>query len=162
MDQLSFRSRIVHLLQRSRKAVQLYSSVGQASKRGSMRELSELQAEEWRATNEDLVSALVKIATINVPRIAAFNLAKLCERLVAEVALMIRSNEEKQDALILAAQNGDFVQAAITAAKLVSGKAYVQSKEAALAETSGIFHGRDWAKLLTNENDELQALRHSR
>ena len=60
----TFHSRIVKLIQKSRKALRLYTSVGRLSQ-GKNTEYQELQTSEWRQVNAELIEHLTII--VNKP-----------------------------------------------------------------------------------------------
>ncbi|MCO6429701.1 MAG: hypothetical protein J5J00_02490 [Deltaproteobacteria bacterium] len=140
MDNETFRSRVVNLLNRSRKALRLYSSVGRSGSRftgerfaseGGV-DLSESHTKEWR----NITSELLKDLSSAIERGASQ------KQLVSDMYFLRdkynshwRSLESemhfKQRELIGSAENGDFVRAALVANDLVLMKARMQAAQAA-------------------------------
>jgi hypothetical protein len=130
MDNPTFRSRIAALMQKSRRALRLYTSVGRTS--GEVQhEFGERQAHEWKLANLELLKRLseamehanVKLAVRDVfaAREVFYTMWRDAE---AEVA-------PRQRDLVFAAENGDFIRAAIIGGELVGLKARAQASQAA-------------------------------
>jgi hypothetical protein len=136
MDTHTLRSRIVELMQRSRKAMRLYATMGrnQSGRSGASAEFSELQAEEWKSVNADLVKNLGAALDEPHPRKVVYAVLAVGERLCAEFRRLEAEVHLAQRDLIHAAENGDFVKAAVCSRQLVISKARLQATEAAQHE----------------------------
>jgi len=134
MESESFRSRVVALIQKSRRALRLYShSGGQSLSRveGSTAELSAAQVAEWREINGLLLKRLSEAAdTLSTKKIVYDVFA-----LRNEFQSLWRTSESElvqlQRDLVSAAERGDFIKASALAITLVSLKARVQAGQAA-------------------------------
>lgn len=133
MESESFRSRVVALIQKSRRALRLYSnSAGQAMARveGATPELSAAQVSEWRDVNGVLLKKLSEAA-------GGASTKKLVHDIFAlrnEFQTMWRASESElvlhQRELVTAAERGDFIKASGLAVSLVTLKARVQAGQA--------------------------------
>jgi len=134
MESESFRSRVMALVQKSRRALRLYSSAGNASfvrMEGASAELSGAQVAEWREINGLLLRKLTE--AVESP-----NTKKLIYDVFAlrnEFHAMWRASESElvtsQRELISCAERGDFIKASSLSTLLVSLKARVQAGQAA-------------------------------
>jgi hypothetical protein len=130
----SFRSRVVALIQKSRRALRLYShNAGQSIARveGSTAELSAAQVTEWRDINGLLLKRLTESAESPSTKKIVYDVFALRN----EFQTLWRTSEgelvQQQRELIAAAERGDFVKATGLAVSLVSLKARVQAGQAA-------------------------------
>lgn len=133
MESETFRSRLIQLIQKSRRALRLYTSAGQQPV-GDERlqgELSAAQVEEWRQANSDLLKKLSDAA--DSPHLRRSVCAVLGtrnefqEHWRATEAEMVQDQQE----LEVCAKQGDFIRSAVLSAKLVKLKARVQATQAA-------------------------------
>jgi len=133
MESESFRSRVVALIQKSRRALRLYTnSAGQALVRveGTTPELSAAQVAEWRDVNGALLKKLSEAAS-------GASTKKLVHDVFAlrnEFQTMWRASEselvKQQRELVSAAERGDFIKASGLSIALVTLKARVQAGQA--------------------------------
>jgi hypothetical protein len=135
MDGHTLRSRLLELMQRSRKAMRLYASVRQSQALDADGgELHELQAEQWRSVNEMLLRQLGMI--LDQPN--SKQLISLLCSLQQSLQIEVRDGEQelrvKQRALVDAVQASDFVKCALVAKQLVACKARQQAENAACNE----------------------------
>lgn len=139
MDNLTFRERVFDLLQRSRKAVRLYSSMSRHSDKGhtdKTGQLAELQISQWHSINHELVRELSRMledpasrklaAGVFELRDSFFNTWKESEELVFH----------KHKELTHAMEHGDYIKCAVVSSELISGKARLQAAQAAHHELS--------------------------
>lgn len=145
MDNETFRSRVLNLISRSRKALRLYSNAGRSLggvsrpamhwpqfKAEASKVYTEYQTTQWRDITADLLQDL-NAAIQSKPSVKDLSAAVYTMRdkfnsiwraLEAEI-------HQKQKELIQASQNSDFVKAAIVSNELVSSKAKFQAAQAA-------------------------------
>jgi hypothetical protein len=135
MESESFRSRVVNLLQKSRRALRLYSNStsGQGLVRveGASPELSAAQVAEWREVNSLLLKKLSEAADSPSTKKLVYDVFALRN----EFQTMWRSSEGElvrdQRELVAAAERGDFIKVSGLASRLVTLKARVQAGQAA-------------------------------
>lgn len=134
MESESFRSRVVALIQKSRRALRLYSNTtGQAMARveGASPELSAAQVAEWREVNSLLLRKLTESAESPSTKKLVHDIFALRN----EFQAMWRTSESElvtqQRELVSAAERGDFIKASSLSTHLVSLKARVQAGQAA-------------------------------
>jgi hypothetical protein len=134
MEAESFRSRVVALIQKSRRALRLYShSSGQPLARveGSTAELAAAQVAEWREINGLLLRRLSEAADSPSTKKLVYDVFALRN----EFQALWRTSEselvQQQRDLVSASERGDFIKATGLAASLVSLKARVQAGQAA-------------------------------
>jgi len=122
------------LIQKSRRALRLYSSAGTASVargEGSTAELASVQVAEWREVNGLLLRRLTEAAEGASTKKIIYDVFALRN----EFQNLWRSTEaelvQSQKSLITSAESGDFIRAATLATNLVSLKARLQAGQAA-------------------------------
>lgn len=126
MDSPTLRSRVIKLTHKSRKALRLYSSIARS---GS--EASELQLQQWREVNSDLLKHLTELLEQRNQRILAAGIVAVRDRFYAEW----RSNESelhrRHKEITLVVEHSDFVRASNLSRKLIQLKARVEATQAA-------------------------------
>lgn len=134
MESESFRSRVMALVQKSRRALRLYNSAASASfpkVEGAPSDLSSSQVVEWREVNSLLLRKLTEAAECPNTKKLIYDVFALRSEFQglwrSSEAELVRSQRE----LISSAEKGDFVRAAALANALVSLKARVQAGQAA-------------------------------
>lgn len=134
MESESFRSRVMALIQKSRRALRLYSSAGNASfvrMEGASVELSNAQVGEWREINSLLLRRLTEAADSPNTKKLIYDVFALRN----DFHTLWRSSESElvvsQRELIACAERGDFIKATSISTLLVSLKARVQAGQAA-------------------------------
>jgi hypothetical protein len=134
MESESFRSRVVALIQKSRRALRLYShSSGQSLARveGMTADLSAAQVSEWREINGLLLKRLSESADTPSTKKLVYDVFALRN----EFQTLWRTSEgelvQLQRDLVAAAERGDFIKATGLSSTLVSLKARVQAGQAA-------------------------------
>lgn len=129
MDNLTFRSRLLKLLQKSRKAVRLYSSIERTGDVSS--DFREVQAEEWRSVTADLLRDLTSsLENPNTRRLVS-DVYAIRDRFYSDWRLAESDLHIGQRELIAASEHGDFTKAASLSTRLVRLKAKVQACQAA-------------------------------
>ena len=134
MDSESFVSRVMALIQKSRRALRLYTSAGTTTytrSEPSAADLSALQVAQWREVNGSLLKKLVEAAeSANTKRTVHQVFA-----LRGEFLTLCRSTEaelvQSQRELVSSSESGDFIRAATLAHGLVTLKARLQAAQAA-------------------------------
>lgn len=134
MESESFRSRVLALIQKSRRALRLYNNTGGQSivrLEGATPELSAAQVAEWRDINGLLLRKLTESVDSPSTKKVVYDIFALR----SEFQNLWRSSESElvqfQRDLISAAERGDFIKASSLAINLVSLKARVQAGQAA-------------------------------
>jgi len=133
MESESFRARVLALIQKSRRALRLYSSAGtiSGSKGETPADLSAVQVLEWRDINGLLLRKLSLAAESPNTKKLIYDVFALRN----EFQTVWRNSEselvQSQRELVACAERGDFVRASTLATSLVSLKARVQAGQAA-------------------------------
>lgn len=134
MESESFRSRLLALIQKSRRALRLYNNTGGQSivrMEGTSTELSNAQVAEWREINSLLLRKLTESADSPSTKKLVYDVFALR----SEFQSLWRTSESEmvqlQRELIASAERGDFIKASGLAVNLVSLKARVQAGQAA-------------------------------
>jgi len=134
MESESFRSRLLALIQKSRRALRLYNNTGGQSivrMEGTSAELSAAQVAEWRDINSLLLRKLTETADSPSTKKLVYDIFALR----GEFQSLWRGSEselvQQQRDLIASAERGDFIKASGLATSLVSLKARVQAGQAA-------------------------------
>ena len=138
----TFRGRVARLIQRSRKALRLYSSIGRTpfdqDRVEHSRELSELQLGQWKEINAELARELTSALERPNQRGLPNEVAALRDRFYGEWRMAEAELHEQQRALIASAEHGDFIRATHLGQRLVVLKARVQATQAAHHELSDL------------------------
>jgi len=140
MNEDTFRSKLVKLVQKSRKALHLYTSIAGTEGRNNG-EYSELQLREWKSTNTELLRQLTSILDNSIPRKLNADVALLQESFYREWRATETRMHKQQLELIAASEASDFVKAALLAEGLVSLKAKLHATHAAQHEIKVILEG---------------------
>ena len=136
---MPFRSRLVQLMQRSRKALRLYSSVEKLSNE-STSDLAELQVGEWRRVNAQLLKDLaLALEQPNQKRMVS-EVFGIRDQFYGEWKMAEADLNQKQRQLLDCAENSDFIKASILSRELVSLKARSQACQAAHHEVQEAIH----------------------
>jgi len=133
MESETFQIRVSKLIQKSRKAVRLYSSRPEGQ-----REFTECQIAEWREINTVLLQGLLKA----VERPCRKGMAADIYALRDEFYTLWRAAESdlhiQHRLLITAAENADFTKTAILSRQLIMLKSKIQAAQAAHFELQDI------------------------
>ncbi len=133
MESETFQIRISKLIQKSRKAIRLYGSVGRSSG-----EYTEYQVTEWREINSILLQGLVSAMELPGNKHLAADIFALRDRFYAlfhsaETEMHILQKELKH-----AVEAGQYTKSANLSIRLISLKARVQAAQAAHHELQTI------------------------
>ena len=137
MENLTFRSRLLKLIQKSRKAVRLYSSM-ERSVSDSSSDFREIQTEEWKSITSELLRDLSSAMENPNARRLVSDIYALRDRFYSDWRLAESDLHVGQRDLISAAEHGDFTKSAVLSTKLVRAKARVQACQAAHHEISDV------------------------
>ncbi|RIL09338.1 MAG: hypothetical protein DCC75_06735 [Proteobacteria bacterium] len=131
MDGNTFRSRLLALIQKSRQAYRLYTSVGRLPRAANNSEYTETQALQWRSVNADLIKTLGLAAESRDAKVMVREVFMLRERMYDEFRLGEADMRQKQRELTACAESGDFIRASLLSKELVAIKAKVEACQAA-------------------------------
>lgn len=134
MESESFRSRVLTLIQKSRRALRLYTNAGATpitKSENVTAELSAAQVAEWREMNGMLLRKLSEAADSPNAKKLVFDVFALRNEFLTLWKASEGELVQGQRELVACAERGDFIRAASLAAKLVTLKARVQSGQAA-------------------------------
>ncbi len=142
MENQTFRSRLVELIQKSRKAMRLYSSMGRTLVRpGETRaaaEFADVQTNEWRGVNAELVKRLSFLVELPQTKMLISDVLALRDQLYSDFRINEADLRTKQRDLIFSSEHGDFIKAALLSRDLVVLKAKVQATQAAHHELDAV------------------------
>ncbi len=129
--------RVSDLIQKSRKAVRLYSGAERMSS-DTKGEHSDTQVAVWREINSELLRELQRsLEQANLKKIIT-DVFSLRDRFLARWRCGEADLHIKQKDLIYAAENGDFVKSALLSTELLVLKATVQACEAVTHELNDL------------------------
>lgn len=136
MEDATFRTRLVELMKKSRRAVRMYGTV--VSHGEPVSRFAESQTEEWRNVNSELLRLLS--AAIDQPsqRRLLSDVIAIRDRFEQDAHIADREINKMQERLVAASQVGDFVKAAVIACDLVQLKARSQAAQAAFTEVDDV------------------------
>lgn len=137
MERESLRVRAAGLVQKSRRALRLYTSIGRKG-RGGESELSELQLIEWRTVNTEIIDTLAPLVEIDRVHDLANEISILADQFRVRWRATQSELHDGQRRLVTTAERGDFIKAAQLSELLVSLKARVQACHAAYYEVNAI------------------------
>lgn len=134
MDSESFVSRVMALIQKSRRALRLYSSAGATTyprAESSASELSSLQVAQWREVNGNLLKKLIEAGEAGNTKKTIYQVFALR----GEFQTLCRTTESElvqaQKELVASSESGDFIRAATLAHMLITLKSRLQAAQAA-------------------------------
>ncbi len=128
------------LLQRSRQAHRLYSSM-ERSQKGEAAEYTEMQAAAWRLVNAELVKQLTSLLDGPHTRQLPMQVAHLRDRFLAEFREAETALNQRHREVVVAAERGDFIRTALVSRTLVATKARSQAASAACSELEEALKG---------------------
>lgn len=129
MENHTFRSRLAELMQKSRKALRLYTSVGRVSNPQS--EFNDMQVQQWKEVNADLLKQISMAMESPNSRALVADIFTLRDRFYTAWRSAEAEVHGKRRDLISSAENGDFIKAAVLGRELVLLKAREQAAQAA-------------------------------
>jgi hypothetical protein len=135
MEGDTFKSRVERLAQKSRKALRLYTSMGQKGV-ASAGVYAEWQVQQWQEVNGELVRSLSAVLARPHQRLMVSDVFSLADSYYGQVRYSEAELDSSHSELIAAAASGDFIKAAKLSADLVSLKARVQATQAVYHELS--------------------------
>ena len=153
MEEQTFKSRLVELLSKSRKAVRLYESVSK-SKKGSA--IAEIQASEWLSINSDLVAALSALLDDLIPKNLSAETSTILDQFTDRTHATIEQMHVKKRKLVAVAEEMDFPQSLLLSKELISLKARVQALQAVNSELKTVLK-RNKAPAETDNQIELSS-----
>lgn len=130
MENHTFRSRLAELMQKSRKALRLYTSMGRINNNAHS-ELNEMQAQQWKEINADLLRQISAAMESPNSRALVADIFTLRDRFYAAWRSAEADVHNKRRDLISSAENGDFIKSAVLGRELVLLKAREQAAQAA-------------------------------
>lgn len=137
MDSSSFRARVVGLVQKSRKALRLYTSMGRL--RGvTGAEFSDIQLAEWREVNATLIKDVTAALEAGNSKKLAADIYILRDKYYQVWREIEASLHVKQKELVALASSSDYVKAAILSRELVQLKAQMQATQAVHHEVQDV------------------------
>lgn len=128
MEDQTFRSRLVELMKKGRKATRIYSSIHKGIDPASRH--IDSQTEQWREMNSELLRLLSVALDRTNNRKLAVDVQVMRDRFEQEWRRAADEMQSEQARLLTAAQNGDFIRSAVLAEKLVAVKARFQAAQA--------------------------------
>jgi hypothetical protein len=144
MDSVQLRSRLLKLLQKSRKAVRLYSSVDTTLLAGkqlvsadgqiSEAKVREIQSEAWKTVTTELMRDLSAALENPNPKRLVHDLYALRDRSYSDWRLAEAELHCHQRDLVTAAEASDFIKASMLSTKLIRMKAHYQASQAVYQE----------------------------
>ena len=130
MESDTFRSRLSKLALKSRKALQLYSTVGK-SKDTPSAEITEKQVGEWKKVNAALYQQLTNALDSSNSKKLISDIFAIRDRFYSEWRSAESGLHVKQKELVQSAEHGDFAKSTLLSHELVTLKARVQASQAA-------------------------------
>lgn len=149
MEQETIRTRLMQLVQKSRKAQRLYSTAGLGTGSGSSSrsagqlrgegaDFSEIQVGQWREVNADLLRELTSVVSNPSQRSMVGALFGLRDRFYSEWRRVEAELRVKQRELIVAAEQSDFTRSALLSRDLVLLKSREQATHAVQHELQDV------------------------
>ncbi len=134
MSSDTFKTKLAKLIQKSRKAIRIYSTVGRDSIGRPSKPYSDMQLKAWYNINEELLLFLQDVTTKLHLRQVATETLKYAQKLSAQLhPEQIRLNSDHR-LLLHFTEAGDFVNSAKLSQELIVLKAKIEAKKAVLNE----------------------------
>ncbi|NMC64308.1 MAG: hypothetical protein GYA55_14180 [SAR324 cluster bacterium] len=157
MDSMTFRSRLVQLMQRSRKALRLYSNVERFPNEVTS-ELSEVQVAEWRRVNSELLRELNLALEHPSQKRVVGEVFGIRDQFYGEWKLAEADMHRKQRQLVECSENADFIKASLLSKELVTLKARAQACQAAHHEINQLLLKSHVAAPSTEKEPQMEEL----
>lgn len=125
----TIQSSLLELMQRSRKAMRLYTEMSKT--RGNEGDLADVQAEEWKRANAELVRQLGMLLDHGAARSITQDVLTVRDYFLREYRGAESEMNLKQRELIRVVEGGNFVRSATLSRELVLLKARLQANQAA-------------------------------
>ena len=132
----TFRSRLVDLMKKSRKAIRLYGSVYRTGEPSSR--FAESQANEWKTVNSELLRLLSAALDHPNPKQLSSDIVAIRDRFEQDARKAEGQLHELHTRLINTSENGDYIKAALLSTELVVLKARMQAAQAAHHELADV------------------------
>ena len=133
MDRDTFRSRVVKLVQKSKKALRLYTSMGRLNT-GEASELADQQVSEWKTINQTLIKTITEALDSLGNKELAERIFFLRDHFYSNWRTAEADLKTKQGILTAAADNQDFIKCAGISKELAILKSRMQASQAACHE----------------------------
>lgn len=130
----TFKSKLSKLINKSRKAIRLYSTVSSPRSRGKEKPYADIQLEQWRETNEDLLNNLMQIIKNTNMRKAINDILIIRNRYADMVGKLDFKIKHFHKELVSSSVSSDFVKAAKVSGDLVPLKAKYDAVKAVAQE----------------------------
>lgn len=145
MNQETTASKIHRLLQKSRQAFRIYSSMSKSAK-AEQNAFADMQAIEWKNINAELIRQLSHIVERYSGRHLSIQIARMRDQLLSDFRRVEAELNTEHREIISSAERGDFIRVAQLARGLISKKAFVQAAQAAGHELSLIIEDKQSAQ----------------
>ncbi|MDC0357356.1 hypothetical protein OAO01_00940 [Oligoflexia bacterium] len=156
MENQTFRSRLASLIQKCRKAIRLYTSMGRMHTSDSP-DYSERQIEIWREVNIELLRELSEVYNVTDARVIVSEVYALRDLFYSRWRKAERELHVKQGELVVCAEKEDFIKSAILSKKLVIIKAQSQASQAAYQELQSLAGKSKASPQTITSNSEVEA-----
>ena len=117
-------------MQKSRKAIRLYTTMGTIPEESSS-EFREIQVDEWKQINAELLKQLTSVLENPSSKHLAAEVFSVRDYFYGRWRMAESEMHVKQKELLFSSEHGDFVKAAILSRDLVGLKARTQAAQAA-------------------------------
>lgn len=128
-------SKVNRLLQKSRQAFRIYSSMSKSAK-AEHNEFADMQAIEWKNINAELIRQLTHIVEKYATKSLALQIARMRDLMLSDYRRVEAELNSEHREIIACAQRADFIRVAQLSRILISKKAFVQAAQAASHELS--------------------------
>lgn len=137
MESETFRTRLVALMQKSRKAIRLYTTMGSMPDETNS-EFREMQVQEWKGLNSELLKQLSVALENPSSKNLSSDVFALRDNFYSRWRMTESEMHVKQKELIHSSEKGDFIKSAVLSRELVALKARVQAAQAAHHEIEDV------------------------
>lgn len=141
-------SKVNRLLQKSRQAFRIYSSMSKSAK-AEHNEYADMQAVEWKNINAELVRQLTHVIEKYSAKNLNIQIARMRDIMLSDYRRVEAELNAEHREVIACAQRADFIRVAQLSRILISKKAFVQAAQAASHELSLIIDDK-----IVNSRDE--------
>lgn len=154
MSSDTFKTKLAKLIQKSRKAIRIYSAVGRDSVGRPSKPYSDMQLKAWYNVNEELLIFLQEATTKLHLRQVATETLKYAQKLSGQLLPEQTKFASDSRLLVQFAESGDFVNSAKLSQELIVLKAKIEAKKAVLEELGELLSSANLKMPVTHQMNQ--------
>ncbi len=155
MSSDTFKTKLAKLIQKSRKAIRIYSAVGRDSIGRPSKPYSDMQLKAWYNVNEELLMFLQEVTTKLHLRQVASEILKYAQKLSSQISPEQQKLNSDHRLLIQYTESADFVNSAKLSQELIVLKSRIEAKKAVLHELEDLLTSANLKLPITHQMNDV-------